>query len=126
MGHEECEKSGDKFLGVESDHHDSSSSSSVIIAFPKLKSLVIQGLTELEWDYGITRTGYTFIDIMPRLSSLRIDVCPELKALPDHIHQTTTLKELKIFECELLEERYRKGEGQDWPKISHIPNIDIY
>ncbi|KAL9448530.1 hypothetical protein AB3S75_015924 [Citrus x aurantiifolia] len=117
---------GDEFLGIESDHHGSSSSSSVIIAFPKLKTLSIEGLMELEeWDYGITRTGNTVINIMPRLSSLTIGSCPELKALPDHIHQTTTLKELDIWDCRLLEERYCKGEGEDWPKISHIPNLHI-
>ncbi|KAH9750778.1 hypothetical protein KPL71_014007 [Citrus sinensis] len=117
---------GDEFLGIESDHHGTSSSSSVIIAFPKLKSLSIEFLFELEeWDYGITRTGNTFINIMPRLSSLTIILCPKLKALPDHIHQTTTLKELISLNCDLLEERYRKGEGEDWPKISHIPNLHI-
>ncbi|KAL9448497.1 hypothetical protein AB3S75_015896 [Citrus x aurantiifolia] len=117
---------GNEILGIESDHHDSSSSSSVIIAFPKLQSLFIEDLPELEeWDYGITRMGHPFIDIMPRLSSLAIAVCPKLKALPDRIHQTTTLKGLSIWGCDLLEERYRKGEGEDWPKISHIPNIYI-
>ncbi|XP_052296727.1 putative disease resistance RPP13-like protein 1 isoform X1 [Citrus sinensis] len=115
---------GDEFLGIESDHNGSSSSSSVIIAFPKSKSLSIEFLCELEeWDYGITRTGNTVINIMPRLSSLAINYCPKLKALPDHIHQTTTLKELHIWECRLLEERYCKGEGEDWPKISHIPDL---
>ncbi|XP_024040027.1 putative disease resistance RPP13-like protein 1 [Citrus clementina] len=118
------ERVGDEFLGIESDHHGSSSS--VIIAFPKLKSLSIEFLRELEeWDYGITRTGNTVINIMPRLSSLTIAHCPKLMALPDHFHQTTTLKELHIWECRLLEERYRKGEGEDWPKISHIPNLRI-
>ncbi|KAH9750758.1 hypothetical protein KPL71_013998 [Citrus sinensis] len=118
---------GDEFLGIESDHHDSSSSSSVIIAFPKLKSLSINEMEELEeWDYGITRTGNTVIDIMPRLSSLTIILSHKLKALPDYIHQTTTLKELHILGCDLLEERYRKGEGEDWPKISHIPNFEIW
>ncbi|KAH9716302.1 hypothetical protein KPL71_021416 [Citrus sinensis] len=98
----------------------------LIIAFPKLKSLLIEDLLELEeWDYGITRTGNTVIDIMPRLSSFEIKWCPKLKALPDYIHQTTTLKELRILMCGLLKERYRKGKGQDWAKISHIPNIDI-
>ena len=43
---------GNEFLGIESDLHDTSSS--VIIAFPKLKSLSVEGLMELEeWDYGI-------------------------------------------------------------------------
>ncbi|XP_024039133.1 putative disease resistance protein RGA3 [Citrus clementina] len=118
---------GDECLGIESDHRGSSSSSLVIIAFPKLKSLTISTIMELEeWDYGITRTGNTVINIMPRLSSLEIVACPNLKALPDHIHQTTTLKELRIVHCGLLEERYRTGEGEDWPKISHIPNLEIW
>ncbi|KDO40501.1 hypothetical protein CISIN_1g0398522mg, partial [Citrus sinensis] len=114
-GMKRVKKVGDEFLGVE-----------IIIAFPKLKSLLIEDLLELEeWDYGITRTGNTVIDIMPRLSSFEIKWCPKLKALPDYIHQTTTLKELRILMCGLLKERYRKGKGQDWAKISHIPNIDI-
>ncbi|GAY65610.1 hypothetical protein CUMW_242480, partial [Citrus unshiu] len=87
----------------------------VIIAFPKLKSLTISWMLELkEWNYGITRTGNAFINIMSRLSSLTIDSCPKLKALPDHFHQTTTLKELIIgSNCGLLEERYR-NRGGDW------------
>ena len=118
---------GDECLGIESDHRGSSSSLLVIIAFPKLKSLTISSMLELEeWDYRITRTGNTVINIMPRLSSLEIIACPNLKALPDHIHQTTTLKELRILACELLGERYRKGEGEEWPKISHIPNLEIW
>ena len=82
------------FLGIESDHCDSSSSSSssLIIAFPKLKSLSVEGLMELEdWDYGIKRMGYTSINIMPRLSSLEISV-----GLRDRFHETTTLKVLHI------------------------------
>ncbi|GAY67762.1 hypothetical protein CUMW_259080, partial [Citrus unshiu] len=45
---ESVKRVGDEFLGIESDHHGSSSSSSVIIAFPKLKSLSIEVLRELE------------------------------------------------------------------------------
>ncbi|KDO40791.1 hypothetical protein CISIN_1g0439642mg, partial [Citrus sinensis] len=106
---------GNEFLGIE-----------IIIAFPKLKSLTISWMLELkEWNYGITRTGNAFINIMPRLSSLTIDSCPKLKALPDHFHQTTTLKELIIrSNCGLLEECYR-NRGGDWRKISRIPNLEI-
>ena len=119
----ECVKRvGNEFLGIESDSDPSSSSSSSVIAFPKLKSLTIWTMEELEeWDYRIT--GNIFI--MPCLSSLQIFICGKLKALPDHFHQTTTLKELRILLCDILEERYRKGRGEDWPKISHIPNVII-
>ncbi|KAH9684966.1 hypothetical protein KPL70_013757 [Citrus sinensis] len=113
---------GDECLGIESDHHDSSSSSSVIDAFPKLKSLTISSMLELEeWDYGITRTGNTVINIMPRLSSLTIARCPKLKALPDHIHQTTTLKELRIWACELLGKHYRGGTEKTGLKYHTFP-----
>ena len=103
---ESVKRVGNEFLGIESDRHDSSSS--VIIAFPKLKSLSVQ------------RTGDTFINIMPRLSSLEISV-----GLWDHFHQITTLKVLQIVACRTLRRRYRQGRGEDWPKISHIPDTMI-
>ncbi|KAH9751740.1 hypothetical protein KPL71_014413 [Citrus sinensis] len=116
---------GNEFLGIEESTEDdpsSSSSSSSVIAFPKLKSLEIWGMEELEkWNYRITRKGN--ISIMPRLSALSICDCPKLKVLPDYILQTTTLQELRIEDCPILEERYREGKGEDWHKISHIPHI---
>ncbi|XP_024040619.1 putative disease resistance protein RGA4 isoform X2 [Citrus clementina] len=89
---------GNEFLGIEESGEDdpsSSSSSSSVIAFPKLKSLKIWFLDELEeWNYRITRKEN--ISIMPRLSSLEIDSCPKLKALPDYFLQTTALQQLTI------------------------------
>lgn len=112
---------GNEFLGIEQRSEDDPSSSSSVIAFPKLKSLKIEELEELEeWNYRITWKEN--ISIMPRLSSLCIDCCPKLKLLPDCIHQTTTLQELSIRGCPILEERYR---GEDWHKISHIPNVEL-
>ena len=58
---------------------------------------------------------------MPRLRSLTIEICAKLKSLPG----TTPLKELLIYYCPLLHERCEKGTGEDWPKISHIPNMKI-
>ncbi|KAL9451399.1 hypothetical protein AB3S75_013043 [Citrus x aurantiifolia] len=114
---------GNEFLGIEESSEDgpsSSSSSLSVIAFPKLKSLKIVELDELEeWNYRITRKEN--ISIMPRLSSLEIWVCRRLKVLPDYLLQSTTLQELTISECPLLENRYR--EGKHWYEISHIPRI---
>ncbi|KAK9214447.1 hypothetical protein WN944_006439 [Citrus x changshan-huyou] len=91
---------GNEVLGIEESSDDdpsSSSSSSSVIAFPKLKSLKIWDMEELEeWDYRVTRKEN--ISIMPRLSSLEIDCCPKLKVLKslkakhlwaDHIFQLT-------------------------------------
>ncbi|KDO43466.1 hypothetical protein CISIN_1g0022652mg, partial [Citrus sinensis] len=130
---------GNEFLGIEESSEDdpsSSSSSSSVTAFPKLKSLEIKGLDELEeWNYRITRKENVSImpqlpiledhrttDI-PRLSSLRIWYCPKLKVLPDYLLRTTTLQKLTIWGCPLLENRYREGKGEDWHMISHIAHI---
>ncbi|XP_024039266.1 disease resistance protein RGA2-like [Citrus clementina] len=169
---------GNEFLGIEENSEDdpsSSSSSSSVIAFPKLKSLEIWDMEELEeWNYRITRKEnisimprLSFLKVVfcnklkalpdyllqttalqelrifscdlleelpiledrrttdiPRLSSLRISDCPKLKVLPDYLLRTTTLQELTIDECPLLENRYREGKGEDWHKISHIPHIE--
>ena len=30
-----------------------------------------------------------------------------------------------MVKCPILHERYQRGTGEDWAKISHIPNIKI-
>nr|POE60802.1 putative disease resistance protein rga3 [Quercus suber] len=61
---------------------------------------------------------------MPRLQHLAIWVCPKLKSLPNFFH-TAPLQNLKIFYSPFLRERCKRGTGEEWPKISHIPNINI-
>ncbi|XP_044495817.1 putative disease resistance protein RGA3 isoform X1 [Mangifera indica] len=102
-------------MGIESDGAFSSSTSAIL--FPKLKVLEFWRISEWEeWDYGNT--------IMPCLASLSIILCKKLRALPDGLLQgAKKLQHLEIFGCDLLEKRYRKGTGEDWQKISHIPNI---
>ncbi|KAK9214455.1 hypothetical protein WN944_006447 [Citrus x changshan-huyou] len=116
---------GNEFLGIEESSEDgpsSSSSAPSVIAFPKLKSLIIGAMEELEeWNYRITRREN--ISIMPRLSSLEVRSCNKLKALPDYLLRTSTLQELTIDKCPLLENRYREGKGEDWHKISRFPHI---
>ncbi|KAK9214444.1 hypothetical protein WN944_006436 [Citrus x changshan-huyou] len=103
---ESVKRVGNEFLGIEESSEDSpssSSSSSLVIAFPKLKSLEITDMNALEeWDYRITRKEN--ISIMPCLSVLRVFLCPKLKALPDYLLQTTTLQKLRILQCPSMEE----------------------
>ena len=86
------------------------------ILFPKLKSLRISWMIELEEWEGTTR-GAKEITVMPRLSSLEISLCPYLKALPDFLQNIKALSSLEIIDCSSLR---RENE---WPKIYHIPNI---
>ncbi|XP_073259817.1 putative disease resistance protein RGA3 [Populus alba] len=120
------------FLGIEKDENASINEGEIarVTAFPKLKKLEIWNLKEVEeWD-GIERRSVgeedantTSISIMPQLRQLTIRNCPLLRALPDYV-LAAPLQELHIRSCPNLRERYGKEEmGEDWQKISHIPNI---
>lgn len=83
------------------------------------------------------------------LQTLHLFSCPKLNALPDWIADLSSLRELELWYCEnlhsfpesmkflahlrflsiwgspLLGVRCRKGEGEDWYKIQHVPFIKI-
>jgi hypothetical protein len=122
------------FLGIEKDENASINEGEIarVIEFPKLKKLEILNLKEVEeWD-GIERRSVgeedantTSISIMPQLRQLTIRNCPLLRALPDYV-LAAPLQALGIRDCRILRKRYGKEEmGEDWQKISHIPNIDF-
>ncbi|XP_031248363.1 putative disease resistance protein RGA3 [Pistacia vera] len=91
---------GNEFLGIE---NVAMSSSSSIIAFPKLKFLYFSGMEEWEeWNYGSTKRGDKDITVMPSLQTLELHDCPKLKSLPNHLHQMTMLKK-EIDYCHLLQ-----------------------
>jgi Leucine-rich repeat (LRR) protein len=123
-----------EFLGIEKYENASIKEGEIarVTAFPKLKKLHIFELEEVEeWD-GIERrvgeedsTTTSIISIMPQLRVLMIDTCPLLRALPDYV-LAAPLQELHISGCRNLRNRYGKEMGEDWQKISHIPNIYIY
>ncbi|OWM80311.1 hypothetical protein CDL15_Pgr019591 [Punica granatum] len=66
-----------------------------------------------------------WIQHLTNLESLKIRSCWNLKAFPEWFPQLTSLKRLEISNSgEKLRRRCRRDIGEDWPKISHIPDID--
>ncbi|KAL5757605.1 hypothetical protein ACOSP7_020216 [Xanthoceras sorbifolium] len=123
---ESVKRVGDEFLGMESDNLSASSSSSSVTAFPKLQSLEFYNMQDWEdWDCQTSGRGGENIKIMPCLRSLKISYCPNLKTLPDYILQSTTLEEVVIRGCSILERRYLV-RAKNWVKDSGIPKFRIY
>ncbi|XP_059431121.1 putative disease resistance protein RGA4 [Corylus avellana] len=63
---------------------------------------------------------------LPSLTDLYIEDCPLLQSLPKD-GLPNSLQHLLIQTCPLLSQRCQKeGEGgRDWPKIEHIPDLEI-
>ncbi|KAL5078323.1 hypothetical protein RYX36_017307 [Vicia faba] len=59
------------------------------------------------------------------LHTLHIEYAPKLKSLPEKGELPSSLKELHIILCPLLEENLQRKQGIEWSKISHIPKIYI-
>ncbi|XP_057990349.1 putative disease resistance protein RGA3 [Hevea brasiliensis] len=66
-----------------------------------------------------------WIGNLTSLQRLEISYCPDLRSLPEGMHLLTSLQKLKIEGCRELSARCTKEKGVDWPKIAHIPNLEI-
>jgi hypothetical protein len=123
-------KVGVEFLGIESENKKEDN----MQIFPNLKYLEYRDLDQWEEWVGIggmrEEGEDSNITIMPRLQRLVIRDCPSLNSLPDFL-RTIPLKELQIDDSlilhkpTILHKRCQRGTGEEWPKISHIPNITI-
>uniref|UniRef100_A0A7N2L4S4 Disease resistance protein n=1 Tax=Quercus lobata TaxID=97700 RepID=A0A7N2L4S4_QUELO len=115
-------KAGVEFLGIESKNKKDD------ILFPNFKTLLFVNLGEWEEWIGIgemkAAEEHWRSTIMPWLQVLRISNCPKLKSLLDFLC-TTPLKDLEIDRSPILSQSCQRGIGEDWLKISHIPNIQI-
>ncbi|KAL6328570.1 hypothetical protein AAG906_038765 [Vitis piasezkii] len=84
----------------------------------------LQTLT-IKSSYGLA-TLPDWIGRLTSLSELCIKRCPDLTSLPEEMRSLRHLHTLEINNCPYLNERCQKETGEDWPKISHIPEIIIW
>ncbi|XP_050905575.1 putative disease resistance protein RGA1 isoform X2 [Lathyrus oleraceus] len=60
------------------------------------------------------------------LDRLVISNCPKVTCLPMSIQGLTSLKRLGIHACSELGKRCKENTGEDWHKIAHVQDIDIW
>ncbi|KAL5545571.1 hypothetical protein UlMin_005258 [Ulmus minor] len=83
-----------------------------------LTSLDIRDLSSLE---TLDNSG---LGALTSLRLLTVINCPKLKTIPEE-GLPTSIKQLYIWECPLLEEKCEREKGEYWTKIAHIPSIEI-
>ncbi|PPD72371.1 hypothetical protein ES288_D10G239200v1 [Gossypium darwinii] len=86
----------------------SSLTSLFISDFPKLENLSSNGFRNLT-----------------SLQCLTIENCPNLKTLPGN-NMLSSLLELNMRWCPMMEERCKRDKGPEWSKISHIPCVAVW
>ncbi|PWA52538.1 Disease resistance protein [Artemisia annua] len=96
-------------------HDEDNATSKDEILFPSLQELHIRDCRSL----------LSLPNNFPKLRSLEIYECDKLGSLPDEIQSFKDLNQITIYQCEILSRRCKKDMGEDWPKISHIPDLDI-
>jgi hypothetical protein len=74
---------------------------------------------------GLTSFLSLHFSRLPKLQMLEISHCLSLASLPEGIGRLTSLQRLKIEDCPILLQRCKRGTGEDWAKIAHIPELDL-
>ncbi|KAM0005415.1 putative leucine-rich repeat domain superfamily [Helianthus debilis subsp. tardiflorus] len=62
---------------------------------------------------------------LPSIRKMKFEYCDGLLSLPDEIQSFKDLNKLDIRRCKHLRKRCEREKGEDWHKISHIPDLSI-
>ncbi|CDP15890.1 unnamed protein product [Coffea canephora] len=84
-----------------------------------------QSLRELTIS-GCDKLNPSLSNNLVSLEHLELRGWPKITSLPDQIQHLSNLRTLLLCNCPLLAERCTKGSGAEWPKIAHIPQVDIH
>lgn len=74
---------------------------------------------------------YSLLDLPDWISDLKslhalfIYKCPKLTSIPAGMVHLTSLEELRILMCPNLWTCCQNEQGEDWPKIAHIPKVIV-
>ncbi|KAK9944763.1 hypothetical protein M0R45_010313 [Rubus argutus] len=60
---------------------------------------------------------------MPSLNYLQFQNIPKLKTLPDFLRKTPLQHLVIKYDCPHLKGIVKQRSGEEWAKISHVPNI---
>lgn len=74
---------------------------------------------------------YSLLDLPDWISDLKslhelfIYKCPKLTSIPAGMVHLTSLEELRILMCPNIWTSCQNEQGEDWPKIAHIPKVIV-
>uniref|UniRef100_A0A2N9FYU9 TIR domain-containing protein n=1 Tax=Fagus sylvatica TaxID=28930 RepID=A0A2N9FYU9_FAGSY len=118
-----------RYLNLEYNRHIKKLPNS-ICDLQNLETLILFGCEELEeLPRDIRKMNLAALpEWLPNLTSLQklqIWGCRKLSSLPEGMGRLTALRELKIDSCGELSKNCEREVGVEWPKIKHIPQIEI-
>lgn len=95
-----------------------------LVSFSKVGNLLPSGLTKLHISKLVNLESLSVgLQHLTSLEVLWIRQCPKLRSLP--VMVLPTLSNLEITGSPLLRRRCLKEKGDYWPRIDHIPCVDI-